>query len=111
LSRIAALLIATAALTAPVVVPGLAWAQVTGFGGDKVTDHNLGSPDRNYCAALSEKYVRYVGRSEAGPHSNRKPDVVGGVALAKCAEGDTAAAIPILERKLTDARIELPRRD
>ena len=111
MSRIAAFLIATAAFAVSGAAPIVVRAQVTGFGSDKVTDHNLGSPDRNYCAALSEKYVRYVGRSEAGPHSNRKPDVVGGVALAKCAEGDTAAAIPILERKLLDARIELPRRD
>ena len=56
--------------------------------------------DLRYCAQLSELYVRYVGRSEAGPDVPVKPDVNGGVALAKCHEGDAAASIPILERKL-----------
>ncbi len=67
--------------------------------------------DLRYCAKLSDLYVRYVGRSEAGPSTPVKPDVVGGVALAKCKEGDTAAAIPMLERKLTDARFTLPPRE
>ena len=66
--------------------------------------------DLRYCAQLSELYVRYVGRSEAGPHAPVKPDVNGGVALAKCKEGDTATAIPILERKLVNAGFTLPPR-
>jgi hypothetical protein len=66
--------------------------------------------DLQYCARLSDLYVRYVGRSEAGPHAPVKPDVNGGVALAKCKEGDTAAAIPILERKLVNAGFTLPPR-
>ena len=67
--------------------------------------------DLSYCARLSELYIRYVGRSEAGPHAPVKPDVVGGVALAKCEEGDATTAIPILERKLLNARFTLPPRD
>lgn len=67
--------------------------------------------DQRYCAKLSELYVRYVGRSEEGPHTPVKPDVVGGVALAKCKEGDTATAIPMLERKLINAKFTLPPRD
>jgi hypothetical protein len=63
-----------------------------------------------YCARLSELYIRYVGRSEAGPDAPVKPDVNGGVALAKCKEGDTAAAIPILERKLLNQGFTLPPR-
>ena len=66
--------------------------------------------DLRYCAELSDLYVRYVGRSEAGPDVPVKPDVNGGVALAKCKEGDTAAAIPILERKLVNAGFALPPR-
>jgi hypothetical protein len=66
--------------------------------------------DLRYCAQLSNLYIRYVGRSEAGPSTPVKPDVNGGVALAKCHEGDTAAAIPILERKLLNAGFTLPRR-
>lgn len=63
--------------------------------------------DLRYCAQLSTLYVRYVGRSEAGPSTPVKPDVNGGVALAKCHEGDAAAAIPILERKLLNAGFTL----
>ena len=66
--------------------------------------------DQQYCAQLSNLYVRYVGRSEAGPNAPVRPDVNGGVALAKCKEGDAAAAIPILERKLVNAGFTLPPR-
>lgn len=66
--------------------------------------------DLRYCARLSELYVRYVGRSEEGPHQPVKPDVNGGVALAKCKEGDAATAIPILEWKLVNAGFTLPPR-
>jgi hypothetical protein len=66
--------------------------------------------DLRYCAQLSELYIRYVGRSEAGPSTPVKPDVNGGVALAKCHEGDAAASIPILERKLRNAGFTLPPR-
>jgi len=66
--------------------------------------------DLRYCAQLSDLYIRYVGRSEAGPSAPVKPDVNGGVALAKCHEGDAAASIPILERKLRNAGFTLPPR-
>lgn len=35
-------------------------------------------------------------------------EVAARVALAKCHEGDTASAIPVLERKLTNAKVEWP---
>jgi hypothetical protein len=66
--------------------------------------------DLRYCAQLSELYVRYVGRSEAGRRTPVRPDVNAGVALAKCREGDAATAIPILERKLVNAGFTLPPR-
>jgi hypothetical protein len=66
--------------------------------------------DLRYCAQLSELYVRYVGRSEAGPRAPVRPDVDGGVALAKCREGDAVTSIPILERKLVNAGFTLPPR-
>ena len=66
--------------------------------------------DLSYCAKLSDLYVRYVGRSEEGPDVPVKPDVNGGVALAKCKSGETAVAIPILERKLVNAGFTLPPR-
>src|SRR4051812_31319663 len=104
MSRIALVLFATASIAAPLAVQ----AQVTGYGGGRPQDYSYNSPDRNYCAPLADLYARYVGRSETGPHTNRRPDVDGGVALAKCQQGDTAAAIPILERKLIDAKVTLP---
>jgi hypothetical protein len=66
--------------------------------------------DLRYCAQLGQLYIRYVGRSEAGPNAPVRPDVNGGVALAKCHEGDAAASIPILERKLLNAGFTLPPR-
>ena len=66
--------------------------------------------DLRYCAQLSELYVRYVGRSEAGPKAPVRPDVNAGVALAKCSEGDAATAIAILARKLVNAGFTLPPR-
>ena len=66
--------------------------------------------DLRYWSQLSNLYIRYVGRSEAGPSTPVKPDVNGGVALAKCHEGDAAASIPILERKLLNAGFTLPPR-
>ena len=66
--------------------------------------------DLRYCAKLSDLYLRYVGRPEWSDRTGVAPDVDGGVAVAKCREGDTSAAIPILERKLTDAGFTLPPR-
>jgi hypothetical protein len=71
---------------------------------------NPRAADLQYCAQLSDLYVRYVGRSEDGPRAPVRPDVNGGVALAKCKAGDAAAAIPILERKLVNAGFTLPPR-
>jgi len=67
--------------------------------------------DRAYCAALSDKYVRYVGY---GPNTSakyqRSAPLPGQVAVTQCQRGETAAAIPVLERELTNAGIALPGR-
>lgn len=98
MSRPSALLISLVALS-PV-----AEAQQKPFGG-------YPNADMQYCAALSDLYIRYVGRSETGPRTPVTPDVVGGVALAQCKQESTVAqAIPVLERKLLDARFTLPPR-
>jgi hypothetical protein len=64
-----------------------------------------------YCAALSEKYVRYVGY---GADTSRKfqpsAPLAGQVAVTQCQRGETGTAIPVLERELTNAGIALPRR-
>jgi hypothetical protein len=67
-------------------------------------------PDLEYCARLSELYIRYIGRGEAGPHAPVQPDVNGGVALAQCREGNAGPAIPVLEQKLINGGFTLPPR-
>ncbi len=101
MSRISMFLVASVSLALPVA----AQAQEKPFGG-------YPNADMEYCAKLSELYVRYVGRSEAGPRTPVTPDAVGGTALAQCKhEGTVAQAIPVLERKLLDAKFTLPSRN
>ncbi len=85
------------------LLPVAAQAQGKPYGG-------YATADMEYCARLSELYIRYVGRAEGGPSAPVPPDVVGGTALAQCKEGRTDEAIPVLERKLRNARITLPPR-
>ena len=67
--------------------------------------------DLDYCTALGAKYARYVGSAETSPRRlARRFDLESRVAMAKCEEGDAATAIPILERKLTNAKVPLPER-
>jgi hypothetical protein len=66
------------------------------------------SPDEQYCQRLTELYDRYGGYTQDGPNWHGSPDVNAGVAIAMCKEGDVEAGIPILEKKLTDARVSLP---
>ena len=98
--RIPMLLVAGVCLTPPLA----AEAQQKPFGG-------YPNADMEYCARLSELYIRYVGRAEAGPRTPVTPDAVGGTALTQCKhEGTVAQAIPVLERKLLDAKFTLPPR-
>jgi hypothetical protein len=64
--------------------------------------------DLSYCAKLSDIYERYLG-PEDSHHMDTTPNVAGGVAVAKCQEGDAAASIPVLERLLTNGGFTLPR--
>jgi hypothetical protein len=69
--------------------------------------------DLAYCSALSDTYVRYIGRDETSPRRiirQNQGDAEGYVAVAKCRQGDAAASIPVLEKKLTDAKFTLPAR-
>jgi hypothetical protein len=64
--------------------------------------------DANYCSALSDDYERYaLGRQEHKGHRDTTPNVA--LAMTKC-QSDTAAAIPVLEKALTDAKVPLPPR-
>ena len=68
------------------------------------------SPEQQYCEALSDLYMRYVGNPETEPRKVRRNDAEAEKALSQCRQGDTAASIPVLERKLVDNRITLPQR-
>jgi len=60
--------------------------------------------DRAYCTELSSLYRRYVQNSPG-----RQYDVDASVALENCRKGNTAAAIPVLEKKLRDSGFSLPK--
>jgi hypothetical protein len=67
------------------------------------------SSDAAYCAALIQQYQKFLIRTSG--HSPNPGTVDGSVAVDQCKSGNTAAGIPVLERKLRDARIDLPKRD
>jgi Putative peptidoglycan binding domain/Caspase domain len=63
--------------------------------------------DVTYCAELSALYRRYLDNSGEGSHF---PEVTASVAMDDCVRGNTAAGIPVLERKLRDGRFTAPPR-
>ena len=65
--------------------------------------------DAAYCLALSEKYETLIAPRSMG-QSPINDTVDGRVAVEQCKAGNTAAAIPVLEQRLRNARIELPPR-
>jgi hypothetical protein len=63
--------------------------------------------DAAYCKALAEKYETYLANMQSG--RSPQPDAVDGrVAIEQCKTGNTVAAIPVLEQKLRNAKIDLP---
>jgi hypothetical protein len=70
-----------------VLLSGTAFAQASG--------------DVAYCNALSAKYREYIGRGET--HADAS------AAMGQCAS-QPASAIPVLEKRLKDGKIELPKR-
>jgi hypothetical protein len=64
--------------------------------------------DADYCAALAQKYQKFfVG---TGAHHPNPGPIDGNVAVEQCKNGNTAAGIPVLEQKLRDAKVDLPKR-
>ena len=63
--------------------------------------------DAAYCAQLSALYRRYLGNTGEG---RTFPDVAAATAMDQCERGNPAAGIPVLEKKLRDARFTLPKR-
>jgi hypothetical protein len=64
--------------------------------------------DMAYCAQLSALYRRYLGNTGEG---KTFPDVAAATAMDQCERGNTAAGIPVLEKKLRDGRFTLPKRN
>lgn len=64
--------------------------------------------DAAYCKALAARYEAFVSNTQG--HSNQPGGVDGSVAIEQCKAGNTAAGIPVLEQRLRDAKIELPKR-
>jgi hypothetical protein len=65
--------------------------------------------DVAYCHALAAKYQEYLGYGSGGLHGGADTQNVDvRMAVDKCDMGDTSD-IPILERTLKDAKIELPK--
>lgn len=61
------------------------------------------SDEQAYCTQLSQLYRRYV-QNAAG----RRIDVEALQALDDCSRGKAASAIPVLEKRLRDAKITPP---
>ena len=65
-------------------------------------------PDSEYCAALSARYQRYVGSTDA-QHRGLIRNVTNDHAMTQC-RTQAAEAIPVLEQALTTANVGLPPR-
>jgi hypothetical protein len=65
--------------------------------------------DADYCRALSQRYQTLVGSVERG-HNPQPAPVDAEAAIEQCKAGNTAAGIPVLEQKLRDAKVDLPKR-
>jgi hypothetical protein len=61
------------------------------------------SGDKPYCTQLSELYRRYVQNA-----TGRRVDVEALQALDDCSKGNVATAIPVLEKRLRDAKLTPP---
>ena len=66
------------------------------------------SDDAAYCAQLGNLALRYTG--SAGGNGGLRPDFTTLGAIDDCNTGNTAAGIPVLEKKLRSNGFTLPRR-
>lgn len=60
--------------------------------------------DKAYCAELSALYRRYVQNAQG-----RRVDVEALSAIEECQKGNTAAGIPVLEKRLIQSGFTLPK--
>jgi len=64
--------------------------------------------DATYCRRLTARYEAFI--ENMSGHSMQPGGLDGQVAIAQCKAGDTTDGIPVLERKLQDAKVGLPKR-
>lgn len=64
--------------------------------------------DTAYCSALAQKYQTYIGSNDSSRRSQQR-DANVDTAISQCAS-NSAAAIPVLEKVLKDAKVDLPPR-
>src|SRR5579862_5035418 len=65
--------------------------------------------DAGYCSALANKYNTYVEtRGSRGARQGVSADIA--TAMSQCQTSNATSAIPVLERALRDAKIDLPSR-
>jgi hypothetical protein len=64
--------------------------------------------DATYCRRLTARYEAFI--ENMNGHSMQPGGIDGQVAMAQCKAGDTTDGIPVLERKLQDAKVGLPNR-
>jgi len=64
--------------------------------------------DGAYCSALGAQYQRYVG-DNAVQHRSQQRNATVDVAISQCST-NSATSIPVIERALRDARVDLPPR-
>jgi hypothetical protein len=63
--------------------------------------------DAAYCSTLAQTYEHYVGNASA--HRSQQRNATVDVAITQC-RTNSAAAIPVIEKALKDARVDLPPR-
>jgi hypothetical protein len=65
-----------------------------------------------YCSRLAQAYTEYVGTVGGylggATNGGEAADLDARVAIANCQDGNYAAGIPVLQRKLRDARVTVP---
>jgi hypothetical protein len=65
----------------------------------------------NHSSTSIRPYTGTVGGSLGGDTKGGEPaDLDASVAIAQCQEGNPGPAIPVLEQKLHDSRVAVPRR-
>jgi hypothetical protein len=72
--------------------------------------------DFAYCQQLANQYTTYVGSvggtlgGNVDENDGQPADLDASVAIAQCQEGNPGPAIPVLEKKLRDAKVAVPPR-